>query len=255
MPISGERKLRAAMLGPKGCHLLRADTRVVERPGWYQLITPSDPSPSLNEILFSSLGDDADEVIDRTVAEYAEQNLAFKWCLGPWSQPHDLGDRLAARGFISWRARAMVCSPDLELAIPEGASVERALPDALEIYLDVTARGWEMPPAAIDHLRRALVGIPAQWFVARWRGEPAGSAATFLKDDGSAYLLAAVVLPEFRGRGIYRALLAGRLAAARDAGVDLVTTQAREQTSAPMLEHLGFETVAALTIHQRNPRD
>jgi FMN phosphatase YigB (HAD superfamily) len=43
-------------------------------------------------------------------------------------------------------------------------------------------------------------------------------------------------------RGVYRALVA-RLAFLRERGIAYAVTNAREATSAPMLEHLGFETL------------
>jgi hypothetical protein len=42
---------------------------------------------------------------------------------------------------------------------------------------------------------------------------------------------------------VYRSLVAARLAFLHERGVDYAVTQARESTSAPILEHLGFETL------------
>jgi GNAT superfamily N-acetyltransferase len=58
-----------------------------------------------------------------------------------------------------------------------------------------------------------------------------------------AYLFGAQVFPAFRGRGIYRALVAARLGFLAARGVSLAVTQARAATSAPLLERFGFETV------------
>jgi hypothetical protein len=59
------------------------------------------------------------------------------------------------------------------------------------------------------------------------------------------------VLPAARGRGAYRALVAARLAFLRARHVEYAVTQAREATSAPMLEHLGFETLFRSTCWRR----
>jgi GNAT superfamily N-acetyltransferase len=56
-------------------------------------------------------------------------------------------------------------------------------------------------------------------------------------------LLGGVVLPRFRGRGLYRALVRARLSDARTHGIALATSHAREATSAPILERLGFATI------------
>lgn len=68
------------------------------------------------------------------------------------------------------------------------------------------------------------------------------SCGLFLR-DGFGYLVGGLVAPEVRGRGIYRALVAARLAFLRERGMPLAITHARDATSAPMLEHLGFGTV------------
>jgi hypothetical protein len=51
------------------------------------------------------------------------------------------------------------------------------------------------------------------------------------------------VVVEARGRGLYRALVGARLAFLHGMGIGYAVTHAREETSAPILEHLGFETL------------
>ena len=72
------------------------ELRLIERPGWMQIITPSIKTGALNEVLFSALdAHDADTVIDATVAEYRALGLQFRWSVGPGSAPADLGERLS----------------------------------------------------------------------------------------------------------------------------------------------------------------
>jgi GNAT superfamily N-acetyltransferase len=78
--------------------------------------------------------------------------------------------------------------------------------------------------------------------VARCNGVPAGTAG-WVNKHRSAYLVGAVVLPAHRRRGVYRALIDARLEAVARRGITLATTHARETTSAPILEKLGFETM------------
>src|SRR4029453_9172393 len=89
---------------------IREDTVVVERPGWFQLITPSAPATHLNEVIVSTVETaDAERVIDEVVAGYRRIGKPTKWCVGPWTRPEDFGDRLARRGFRHWEVRGMGC--------------------------------------------------------------------------------------------------------------------------------------------------
>jgi GNAT superfamily N-acetyltransferase len=73
-------------------------------------------------------------------------------------------------------------------------------------------------------------------------GEPAGSAGMGIFAPAGAILQGGAVRPKFRGRGIYRALVAARQDIARRAGVDGLTVWGGNM-SAPILAGLGFEKV------------
>jgi len=72
-------------------------------------------------------------------------------------------------------------------------------------------------------------------------GEPAGGGSLAVDKDG-ATLGGASVLPRFRHRGIYRALVAERMRLASEQGAPLVITHARP-TSRPILQWLGFSPI------------
>ncbi|WP_027346791.1 GNAT family N-acetyltransferase [Hamadaea tsunoensis] len=58
--------------------------------------------------------------------------------------------------------------------------------------------------------------------------------------DGVARLWGGAVLEEYRGRGVYRAMVAARLAYAAGHGATMALTQGRVATSSPILRRLGF---------------
>lgn len=235
------------MRAPIGAHLVRPDTRIVERPGWYQVVTPSARDGTLNEVVESSLSadDDVHAIVDRTIAEYAALGLPFRWVVDPAST-RDLGDVLVARGFREWGARAMTADPRVD-TIEEVRGVrvvEVRDTRALEDFCRVVAVGWELDyHAELERFRAVLssTGRHRPTFVAYVDGEAVGAAGS-VEHPRSHYLVGAVVLPALRGRGVYRALVRARLRCAAARGGTLVTTQAREATSAPVLERLGFET-------------
>ena len=77
--------------------------------------------------------------------------------------------------------------------------------------------------------------------VAYLDGRPVGSGGLTVVDGMDARFWGGAVLPEMRGRGVYRAVLAARLAYAREAGADLALVKGRVQTSGPILRRAGFE--------------
>lgn len=118
----------------------------------------------------------------------------------------------------------------------------------LETYAEVVAAGWDQDPAPILAHLRHLFASPGRHrcFLALRDGRPVGAANHFVLPR-SVFFMGAVVLPEHRGRGVYRALLAARLRAAADAPV--VATHARSDTSAPILERLGFVDLVELPFY------
>jgi GNAT superfamily N-acetyltransferase len=224
------------------------DLRVIERAGWMQIITPSIKIGSLNEVLFSALdADGADAVIDAAIAEYRGLGLKFRWSVGPGSAPVDLGERLARRGLVASWGRAMARSTSAPPPQAEDPAIRIVEVDAttIEAFSQVTARGWDFELAPTAELHAQILAAPGRrqhLFLAYHRGEPAATASYFAFPR-SAYLLGGVVLPQQRGRGLYRALVAARLGHARACGIPLATTHARESSSAPILERLGFETI------------
>jgi GNAT superfamily N-acetyltransferase len=240
----------AAFRAPLGRELHRPDTRVIERPGWYQIVTPS-AARSLNEVYVTKLSpEDADRAIDEVVADYASRpgGAPVKWCVGPWTEPKDFREGLLARGFTATAVRAMACSTDLRLEVPSGVTVSELTLEDVDAYVDFEARGWSTPDCERALERQAyaaaLAASPrtAHFFAARVDGAIVASCGIFLRED-FGYLVGGLVAPEARGRGIYRTLVDARLAFLRARGVALAVTHARDATSAPMLEHLGFHTV------------
>jgi GNAT superfamily N-acetyltransferase len=253
-------KRTVTMRAPTHGALLRPDTRVIERPGWYQLVTPSAPGTMLNEVILSEIEDATDKVISDVTAIYAAIERPVKWCVGPWTRPADFGSRLAELGFSSWAVRGMVSETSRVPRPVSGVLVEECSDAELDTYVDVAMQGWSISPdqavAERDTHRRAACSRPRQahFFVARVGGEIAGTAAVIIIDGNHGYLAATQVLPVHRGRGVYRALVGARLAFLAQRGIALAVTQAREASSAPMLQHLGFETMFHSLCYLRDYR-
>ena len=217
------------------------DLQVIERPGWLQIITPSIKTGGLNEVIYSSLDErSADAAIDTAVAMYRDLGLEFRWNVGPGSGPADLRERLERRGLTTSWGRGMARSTDIgnphDDVVEVGAST-------VDDYTDVMAAGWSADRAPLLVLHRHMLAEGRQClFLAYCDGVPA-AAASYVPFERSAFLMGGVVLSAYRGRGLYRALVQARLRHARARGIMLATSHAREATSAPILEALGFDTV------------
>ncbi|MFK7992114.1 MAG: GNAT family N-acetyltransferase [Sandaracinaceae bacterium] len=235
---------RAEVLAaPRGSHVLPENARIVRGDGWYQVVTPG-ASAGLNEVVQARLEEDEVEArVDDVFAQYAAVEARFKWVLGPDSSPLPVLTRaLERRGMVSWWAAGMCAALErLETRPPNGVVVTEVHgAESQHAWARIFAEGWG--GAADHHVARARLGPQRPCFTAWIDGVPVGVAA--YHDKGlSAYLMDAVVLPAFRGRGAYRALLAARVASARARGLTLATTHARVATSQPVLETAGFDEV------------
>lgn len=249
LPLSPADIQYEALVAPRNAIIPNPDSRIIEGPGWWQIITPSLPHGGMNEVCCDEvLEGDCDDLIARTVAQYQEQDLRFRWTIGPVTKPADLGERLLRHGLIQSNASVMACSIDnLTVAPNPRIAVRRVDLTLVDEFTLAMARGWEMPEEPLDAFHRHILADSRgrhHLFLATWDGEPAGASA-YIALDRSAYLMGGVVIKEFRGRGIYTQLVGARAAHAKALGLPIVTTVANAETSAPVLRRIGFSDVCS----------
>jgi hypothetical protein len=244
--VDTEHKILEVFLAPVGTMLASRDTRIVERDGWYQVITPSSGTSQGNEVVYSRLEEaTAEAVVRDTIREYANHRLPFRWCVGPPTRPASFGALLERYGFTWMAGRGMAVDPATWTPGRARFAIEAVTRANVEEYVVAVATGWELAldiAARCDDILRALDTGRFHCVMARVDGVIAGTGGYVVK-PGLALLIGGNVLAPYRGRGIYRALIDHRLAGIRTLGISLAVTQARESTSAPILEALGFETV------------
>jgi GNAT superfamily N-acetyltransferase len=271
--------LEEVIVTPRRAFPRLPDLQVIERPGWLQIITPSIKTGGLNEVIYSLLDEEtADATIDEAIAMYRDIGVKFRWNAGPGSGPADLCERLERRGLTRSEGRGMARSTadtahdardardlhdpqhdndqqrrDGESTTSDDTSkvVDLVEVDArtLDDYTDVMAAGWNADRAAlfVQH-QHILAERRYQLFVAYCDGVPA-AAASYVPFPRSAFMMGGVTLPAFRGRGLYRALVRARMTHARERGIPLATSHARESSSAPILERMGFQTVCRFPMY------
>lgn len=233
-------------------------SELIVREGWAQLVSPLGKASAMNAVYRSILSDDeADRMIDETFAFYRQLQVPFRWVVTPSSRPRDLAGRLIARGMkLLYEASAMFVRSQDAVGLSQDGGIEiRELGlSEIDLYIDTFMTCWGLPGELRNEIylgvRHALEDSNRQFRPFAAFGEPnevgvrraIGTAALILLDDG-AYLAAGTVHPEFRGQGVYRALLAARARLALELGREHLYIHAKVATAAPICSRLGFETV------------
>jgi len=142
---------------------------------------------------------------------------------------------------------------------PEGVTVRELRREETGPWGSVIAAAAGLPepvPAAWRALEAPLADAAHHHrFVAELDGRPVGAASLHVHRR-VAWLRAATVLPDARGRGIQRALIGERIAHAARLGCDMAGSLAESgSVSAANLERLGFEPVAARRRYRVEPAD
>jgi GNAT superfamily N-acetyltransferase len=201
-------------------------------------------------------GPELDELIARQVRVFAERGTRFEWKTYGHDLPRDLPERLRAAGLEPEDAESLMVGPvdavDVEPGLPDGVALrevtERADFDRIaameEAIWGDASRAWlaEMleseRSADPDALTVVVAEAGGEVVCAGWIRFPAGTEVASLWGGGT--------LPAWRGRGIYRALVAHRAGLAAARGVRYLQVDA-SPASRPILERLGFAVLTTTT--------
>lgn len=224
----------------------------VERSGRLTRTVALDGSWS--SVVWSDLAeDDADEVV---AAELRRDEEHLEWKSYTGDRPDDLHERLDAAGWVAGPPEVVVVADlhalDLPDSAPPGVELRSVDGEAgIGAYVQAArdAFGQDVHPGTAPALRVSLClrPRPVEGVVA-WAGDrPVGSARIeFSAGSDFAGLFGGGVVPDRRGQGVFRALVAWRAARARARGVRYLYVDA-QPTSRPVLERLGFAPIATTT--------
>ena len=199
-------------------------------------------------------GKELDRLIARQVAFFADRGEPFEWKQYGHDRPADLPERLRAAGFVPEDTETVV------IARVETLALEPTLPDGIAIR-EVTERPdfrrigamekavWNDDHNWLDDLADEREADPASLrvFVAE-AGDAVVSAGWMRFPSGTEFATfwGGATLAEWRGRGIYRALVAVRATLAAERGRRYIEVDASDD-SRPILERLGFVPVTTTT--------
>jgi GNAT superfamily N-acetyltransferase len=203
----------------------------------------------------------ADQAIAAQVRYFAGLGLPFEWKLYDYDQPPDLGARLAAAGFAAEAEEAVMVaevadvSPDVTL--PEGVTLRPVSTEAdVALLAGVHERVFGRDHTALgQYLLAQLREAPERTalVLAMAGDEPVcGARVELAAGTEFAGLHGGGTLPAWRGRGIYRALIAYRAGLAARRGYRYLTVDASAD-SEPILRRLGFRCLARTTPYQWAP--
>ncbi|MEU3253771.1 GNAT family N-acetyltransferase [Streptomyces sp. NPDC006997] len=230
----------------------------VERVG--RVVRQVAPAHGWNGVLWSGLDpDSADADVDAVIAEQVDRYTAlghgFEWKLYGHDLPAGLGRRLRAAGFVPEPAETLLVAETGEVppnAEPPAGVRVVAVSDAagVDLVTRVHERAFGTDATALRRqLLDRLAADPQDLVavVALAGDEPVSSARMELVPGTPfAGLWGGGTVEGWRGRGLYRALVAHRARIAADRGYRYLQVDATER-SRPILERLGFVPLTTTT--------
>jgi len=176
----------------------------------------------------------------------ARGRSACSWEVGTHARPADLVERLHSLGVVDDQPDALAVGMVLTEAPPgpsAGVEVRRAeTTDEIRLASRIAAVAFGGSPPEDEPPPHSDYAV----YLAYVDGEPVARASVAFSGLGGT-LFGGATLPDARGRGAYRALVAARWAEAVARGTPLLVTQAGAM-SRPILAGLGFRAVCEIRI-------
>ena len=197
----------------------------------------------------------ADAVIAAQIGRFAQLHRPWEWKHYSYDQPPDLPDRLLAAGFTPEPAETLLVAEiaDLALDVPP--------PPGVEVLAVADERGVEALVSVHDQVFGEDASAMGSTLLAALTRQPCTTAAVvafagrtpiaagrveFHHGSDFASLWGGGTLPSWRGRGVFRSLVAHRAALASGRGFRYLQVDA-SQDSRPILQRLGFVELATTT--------
>ncbi|MCW2738519.1 GNAT family N-acetyltransferase [Nocardioides sp.] len=204
-----------------------------------------------------------DDLIERTVAHYRDDTevASFEWKSRGHDLPADLGERLVAHGLVPEPVETVMIGEAALLAVavpladaPDGPVVVRRIGEGDDVVHDLTRMlaaqesvfGGGRGPSVDSSLAELRSGGSEFWIAEVGDRVVCGGRLTPVAGTEFAGIWGGSTLPEFRGRGIYRALVAARAGSAMERGVRLIHSDCTDM-SRPILERSGLRAVTTTT--------
>ncbi|MFF9125417.1 GNAT family N-acetyltransferase [Streptomyces sp. NPDC014889] len=232
----------------------------VERAG--NVVRQIGSAQDWNGVLWSDLDESSvDAAIAEQTSRYADSGLAFEWKVYGHDRPVDLGRRLLAAGFAAEPQETLMAAEiaelDLDAEPPEGVRLRTVTDEAgVDLVVGVHEQAFGKDASRLRHRLLARLAAEPDTLVAvvALAGDVPVSAARMELVPGTRFagLWGGGTVEGWRGRGVYRALVAHRARAAADRGYRYLQVDA-SSLSRPILERLGFVALTTTTPYVYEP--
>ncbi len=213
-------------------------------------------------VSYRDLGGLEGEALDRLIAEVVEHFRdrtdmdRFEWKTRGHDLPTDLADHLLAAGFEAEEEETVMigeaASLVVELDLPDGVVVRRlaegdpSLDDELAALLamqaDVFGESW----GSVETARKGMERGDEYWVVEADGRILSGGRLVCVEGTAFAGVWGGATVPEWRGRGLYRALVSARARSALTRGYRYIQSDCTPM-SRPILERSGLLAVTTTT--------
>ncbi|GAA1655256.1 GNAT family N-acetyltransferase [Actinoplanes couchii] len=212
-------------------------------------------------------GGELDALIVRQREFFRARGEGVEWKVRDHDVPGDLAERLVAAGFVAGPPAAVLIGFADEVAemagvasasvVPDGVIVRRAA--GVEDFRRIAEQqtevwGFDCSWVAADLAGRVEAAPEEITILVAQAGERFVCTAWSVYERGTEFvaLLGGTTVPQWQGRGLYRALLAERAREASARGFRLLHVDASAD-SAPILRRAGFHEIAASRHYQWSP--
>ncbi len=212
--------------------------------GGLAIVTTGTDVLALNRIVGVGVDAPVDpHAVDAAVRRFTNAGVSrFFFQVPPLGQPAGLPGWLEARGFERYNnwVRHHATLDRIPSAVETGLEIRRVEVGQAGAFARIVCAcfGW---PSSMEPVLSGLVGRPGWVHFMAWEGDTPLATGTLFAADSVGWLTFAATLPEHRGRGAQKALVARRMAEAGEMGCrELVaeTAEATPERDAPSLRNL-----------------
>jgi len=216
---------------------------------------------AFNRVMYACFEpDQADARIEEILAQYQQRGLPQVWMIGPSSQPSDLGERLQKHG-LSYLGGypgmvARLTPPMAASSWPDGFSIcQVSDEDRLKEWLSIVSIAYAHPAFVSQALFELYLSLitreesPCRLYLGFLKGT-AAAASLLLSGETVAGIFSVATLPQFRRRGLGRAITLATMQQAQAMGYTLAAL-ASTQMGINVYRGLGFVECCRLDIYSK----